>query len=312
MEPNRYRLRGPSLAQLGAQAVEKHGPTARIVSSERISATGVGRLLGRAYYEAEVEVGGEPAEAPGPLGEGRLLEPGSGSAGEEPDAQAAAGQDEVEDVVDIAPEMIEAAQAQTPATPSERLKVRGRLPAGEAEDEDFGRMMDDLWRALKDPGAAAPAPAGKGAAPIPMRGAGALVVVAGLGADASLGVRILDAGLDARTWDPGRFEGRPLHELRRELRQVRAQAVAYGVPVVAPVSLEFPRKGVRSGAAAPVVEEADQMWAAVDVRHKPDDVRMWLAVLAEHRAVDGIILLGTDQTLTPETGHQLGVPVYQS
>lgn len=126
-----------------------------------------------------------------------------------------------------------------------------------------------------------------------------------------LAARVLDTGPDARTWDPARFEGRPLHEMRRELRQARAQAVTFDVPVVAPVSLEFPRKGVRSGADAPVIEEADQLWAAVDVRHKPDDVRMWLSVLAEHRMVDGLVLLGAEQTLTPESGHQLGVPVYQ-
>lgn len=160
MEPNRYRLRGPSLAQLGAQAVEKHGPTARIVSSERISATGVGRLLGRAYYEAVVEVGGPAPEGAAPSPEPRLL-----TAGAAPE----------EDVVEISPEALEASAAEPAAepagaTPSERLRARGRLPAGEAEDEDFGRMMDDLWRALKEPGPAEAPAAGRGSAPIPMRG----------------------------------------------------------------------------------------------------------------------------------------------
>ncbi|WP_258935136.1 hypothetical protein [Nesterenkonia pannonica] len=48
-----------------------------------------------------------------------------------------------------------------------------------------------------------------------------------------------------------------------------------------------------------MIEEADQLWAAVDLRHKPDDVRVWLAVLAEHRTVDGVVLLAAEQTLTP-------------
>ncbi len=140
MEPSRYRLRGPSLAQLGAEAIRKYGPDARIVSSARISAGGWGRLVGRVYYEAEVEVAQAPEAANELQGPPQSVKPS---------AQGSA--DTAADVVLIRPEAVDAARDPGLQTPSQRLRARGRLESAEASDEHFSRMMDDLWRALKEP-----------------------------------------------------------------------------------------------------------------------------------------------------------------
>ncbi|WP_258935135.1 hypothetical protein [Nesterenkonia pannonica] len=75
-----------------------------------------------------------------------------------------------------------------------------------------------------------------------LRDAGALVVVAGMHGDAAAALQTLDAEGSARVWDPSRLRGQPLHAQRRELRQVRAQAVTADLPVMALTELEFPRR----------------------------------------------------------------------
>ncbi|GAA4920183.1 hypothetical protein [Nesterenkonia rhizosphaerae] len=327
MEQNRFRLRGSSLAQLGAQAVEQYGPSARIVATERISAGGVAGFFGRAYYEVTVEVSA-PGTAPGSqlgaaAGERKLLPPPPKKNFEahaerersQPGSTAAAGpsgtgtqaQNDDRDTVSLSSPMSLSSSVEAERfvesqgrLPSERMRERGLL---DDQDEDFARLMDDLWKALREPG-----PQQGPGAPVPLSAAGAVVVVAGLADHARLAGDQL--GLQqAVTWDASRHAEDSLHEVRRSLLLARAEAVAEQVPVLALVPLKFPRGQVRSGADAPVILEADQLWAAVDARRKPEDTRAWLSVLAEHRKVDGVLPLGVEETTSPESVRQLGLPV---
>ncbi|WP_218220595.1 hypothetical protein [Nesterenkonia sp. Act20] len=334
MEPNRYVLKGSSLAKLGVQALADYGPEARIVSAERVTRGGIGGFMAREHFEVVVEVPPprgqqSPALPPPPEADSRrrrrLREEAQErhSRGQQTQGQQAPGQ-------------------QTP----------GQQTDPEDLDEDFARMMDDLWLASRNPAGStetpaaelrkdagpdsvidsvawspvpAPAPPARvgdrtAAAPAPvppdlLRAPGTLIVLACLGADESGALAVLSGESGLQAWgDPvlltaSEHADKPLREAKQVLREARARAVALQVPVLATCPVRFPRPGVRSGAESPAILEADQLWAVVDLRRKPEDIRHWLAALEESRAIDGLVLTCADETLSPESGHQLGWPV---
>ncbi|GAA1871798.1 hypothetical protein GCM10009715_18350 [Paeniglutamicibacter psychrophenolicus] len=66
----RFQLEGPSLESIHAEAVAAHGPSARIVSAEKVTTGGFGRFLAKEHYEAIIEVPDENAP------DGRVMGPG--------------------------------------------------------------------------------------------------------------------------------------------------------------------------------------------------------------------------------------------
>jgi hypothetical protein len=56
VEPTRFRLEGASLKELNEQILREHGPSARIVSAERIILGGIGGFLAKSHFEAVIEV----------------------------------------------------------------------------------------------------------------------------------------------------------------------------------------------------------------------------------------------------------------
>ncbi|NUU31211.1 hypothetical protein [Arthrobacter sp. C9C5] len=54
--PNRYRLKGASLEEIRSKAEAQYGPSARIVSAERVISPGIAGLFAANRYEAVVEV----------------------------------------------------------------------------------------------------------------------------------------------------------------------------------------------------------------------------------------------------------------
>lgn len=339
MVQNRYRLRGTSLAELGARAVREYGPSARVVASERVSAKGLAGFFGGSVYEATVEVPEVPAlEPPRPSATGsaesRLVSsaPSAASPGVG-DTAARAGvvppgshtgrvrlpapRTTVGDEGDSV--MIRHAAPATPAMPSapsapvspRHAAPEGKDPAEQGaegeEDPDFSRLMEGLWKALRE-GDGEAAGAARTRAPAPLREAGALVVITGVSGCAEAAHQVTDLE-ECVVWQLEQHQGATLRDARRSLLHARAEAVARGVPVVAIAPVTFPRPGIRSGADHPVIGEADQLWATVDVRRKSEDTRRWLTSVAEHRMINGAVLVGTDETLTPDTGRRLGLPV---
>ncbi len=55
--PNRYRLKGSTLAEIRQKAELQYGPSARIVSAERVISPGIAGLFAGDHFEALVEVG---------------------------------------------------------------------------------------------------------------------------------------------------------------------------------------------------------------------------------------------------------------
>lgn len=329
MEPNRYVLKGRSLAQLGVQALADHGPEARIVSAERVTRGGIGGFMAREHFEVVVEVPAPRAQQSPPL-------------------PPAPGEDSRR-----RRRLREEAQERQSQGQLAQGQGQGQPAHPEDLDEDFARMMDELWLASRNPPDSAanpaaevredaapdslrdsrpaawspvpapapmaevgdrPATAPVAQAPEPLRAPGALIVLACMGADESAALATLNAESGLEAWgDPvllaaSDYADKPLREAKQVLREARARAVALQVPVLATCPVRFPRPEQRSGAESPAVLEADQLWAVVDLRRKPEDIRHWLAALEESRAIDGLVLTCADETLSPETGHQLGWP----
>lgn len=310
MEANRYVLKGKSLAKLGVQALAEYGPQARIVSAERVTRRGIGGFMAREHFEAIVEV---PRSVPAPT-----AEPSS----------------EQRDLLPPPPRPEADSRRRRRLLEEEKRQEAFTEPPQEVLDDGFARMMDDLWLASREspdtpqsaavlPVTASPPPAPpqdadahlRLTAPELLRAPGMLIVVACLG-DAE--ARALNAlaegpGLNAVA-DPlilaeADYRGKPLREARQALREARARAVAMEVPVIATCVIEFPRPGMRSGVESPVIAEADQLWAAVDLRHKTADTRHWLSALDQARPIDGLVLTWAEATMSPESGLELGWPV---
>ncbi|MBE1514389.1 hypothetical protein [Nesterenkonia halotolerans] len=336
MEPNRYVLKGRSLAKLGVQALADHGPEARIVSAERVTRGGIGGFMAREHFEVVVEVPApreqhSPSLPPPPEEDSRrrrrLREEAQDrqTRGQQAQGQAPGQQTHSEDLDEDFARMMDElwlASRNPPGSPAN--------PAAEVREETAPDPLTDsrpaVWSPIPDPApiagvgdrpATVPVPAGAPAAQAPevLRAPGSLIVLACLGADESAALEAIggDPGLEA--WgDPvllaaAEYAGKPLREAKQVLREARARAVALQVPVLATCPVQFPRPEQRSGAESPAFLEADQLWAVVDLRRKPEDIRHWLAALEESRAIDGLVLTCADETLSPETGHQLGWPV---
>ena len=80
--PNRYRLKGASLEEIRSKAEAQYGPSARIVSAERVISPGIAGLFAGDRYEAVVEVQprhdvvtGEVVPEADILTEGEIVEP---------------------------------------------------------------------------------------------------------------------------------------------------------------------------------------------------------------------------------------------
>lgn len=272
MAQNRYQLEGRSLPGILSEALRTHGHTARIVESEKVAAKGFLGVAGSPYYRATIEV----------------------DSGEKPD-----------EFTQIVEHMVD------PELEGDVTDIVAIHHQGIVEDEqpEFTHLIDDLRRSLRDPGSTALAAARNTAPPV-NREPGALVVVTGLGADADAAASKLALLPGAVRWDLDRFATKTLAETRRSLREAQADAVRQGVPVLAIAPLNFPRPDVRSGADHPVIEDAAQLWVGIDVSRKTEDTKRWLTMLAQSRMIDAVIPLNAENTLTPESGHAHGLPVF--
>ncbi|GAA1156571.1 hypothetical protein [Nesterenkonia sandarakina] len=347
MEPNRYVLKGRSLARLGAQALAEYGPQARIVSAERILQGGIGGFLAREHFEAVVEVPCDPRDTV--ISASGVIEAGPG---QERPASTGARSASPEGGVPA----VDSRRRRRALEQHRRQEVQGSHAQEEDLEEDFARMMDELWLASRQPSgtsappplspsprsagslqthAAIPAPpgaptpaatlgapavasAGSGEpaqAPSPLRAPGSLIVIACLGVDPAEALAAFTAAADLGTLgdpllvDGNDLAGRSLRDARQAVLAARAQAVATQVPVLATTALRFPSSTEQRAVAPPLVSESDQLWAAVDLRRKPEDLRHWLDLVDRSRPIDALLLTGAEETLSPETGHQLGWPV---
>lgn len=184
--PNRYRLKGASLEEIRSKAEAQYGPSARIVSAERVISPGIAGLFAANRYEAVVEVQpkhdvvtGEVVPDADILSEGEILE-----------RAAATTTDAPRDTVRDAPRRPEApASTRVASAPGHELQGdaiaallaeadaaeltlhRSGTPGVSTESPDFAELLDQLGSGLRPTSAGAgqpergrPATPGSGAA----------------------------------------------------------------------------------------------------------------------------------------------------
>ena len=183
--PNRYRLKGASLEEIRSKAEAQYGPSARIVSAERVISPGIVGLFAANRYEAVVEVQpkhdvvtGEVVPDADILSEGEILE-----------RAAATTTDAPRDTVRDAPRRPEApASTRVAAAPGHELQGdaiaallaeadaaeltlhRSASPGVSTESPDFAELLDQLGSGLR-PSVGAEQP-GPGQPAQPEEGAG--------------------------------------------------------------------------------------------------------------------------------------------
>ncbi|QCR43445.1 hypothetical protein C1N91_07675 [Curtobacterium sp. SGAir0471] len=327
MPPTRSLRSGPTLEAVRDALRAEFGAGARIVSAERVSTPGIGGLFRRTHVEAVVEVPDplDPPTARVAIADGPVTRIGIAALladAEAAEARIAAGDgtastraDAFASVLDgFAADGIGAGVTTAGGTtvsaprPSRHGTDPGRVDGAGARLQDVSAPVataaaDDTDRTggthpVAGPRAVdllvAPVHAVAPALPVPaVRSAdGDLVLLVGRPGDVDAA-----AGVFA-----GRYGLRPTDAAdRRAGILARAEGVRNGHALL----------GVSAWDDAATIEglAADQVWVVVDVGRKTEDSRAVVLAVAGRVSVAGVVAIGARETATPESVHQLGLPV---
>jgi hypothetical protein len=325
--PPRIVLRGKSLDALASQVRLEYGPRARIVSAERVTSGGFAGLFARRYVEVTVELperGRRAKTSPQDPG-GRVTPP--------PPAQRAFAPSPAQRV-GLAALLADAEDAEEAFAREETPPE----PAVSTRSEAFAEIMDDLAFNGVAPVAAevgadaSPASAGGGAsgslpvpeylaapttAPLPLApalldGPGDLVVLLGERPD----VVTLARAMAESTTGPraairvagSSADGRFVSVTdRRGALEARASGVELDRGTLVAIGWDAEAPGRIADVVAALA--ADQIWIAVDAGRKPADTERWIQSVTTLIEADGLVVSGWSGTTTPETVHELGLPV---
>ncbi|MGO4121317.1 hypothetical protein [Arthrobacter sp. YAF16] len=171
--PNRYRLKGASLEEIRSKAEAQYGPSARIVSAERVISPGIAGLFAANRYEAIVEVQpkhdvvtGEVVPDADILSEGEIVERAAATSAEAPrdNVREAPRRTETPPGTRIAAapahqlqgDAIAALLAEADA--AELTLHRTGTPGVSTESQDFAELLDQLGSGLRPTSAGAGQP----------------------------------------------------------------------------------------------------------------------------------------------------------
>ncbi|PZF59654.1 hypothetical protein DEJ23_01050 [Curtobacterium sp. MCSS17_008] len=317
MPPTRSLRKGPTLEAVRDAVRAEFGTGARIVSAERVTSPGVGGLFRRAHVEAVVEVPdpSDPPTARVAIADGPVTRVGIAALladAEAVEARIAAGDGTASTRADAFASVLDGFVADGIATsappPGRPVTDAGRVDGGGS------RLQDEPDRTGGTEPVTGPAPvvplvtslppapvlAAAPAAAVPVlptppavRSAdGDLVLLVGRPTDVDAA-----AGVFA-----GRYALRPTDAAdRRSGILARAEGVRNGYALL----------GVAAWDDAATAEglAADQVWVVVDVGRKTEDVRAMVVAVAGRVSVAGLVAIGVGETATPESVHQLGLPV---
>ncbi|MDQ1606433.1 MAG: hypothetical protein QOJ18_800 [Microbacteriaceae bacterium] len=279
--PRLLQLDGTSLEELKARVLAEHGSRARVISVETVTRGGIGGFFGSRHYEVTVELPDLPS--PTQLRDAHHLD--------------------VPTRIGIA-SLLEDADVQEAIVYNQ---VSSGFPVSTSSRE-FANIMDQLESAtIPTPvGARPPLPS-----PPLLSAPGDLVAIVGIG-DGPLTVATTMASIAgmAEVTVAGSLgtPGLSRVDSRRAAMVTRAHGVERGEPVF----LAFGLTGVGEDAATEAYELAalhpDQVWAVVDATRKPEDTAHWVEELAAVVALDAVAGTNHDNTLSPETINELGLP----
>lgn len=285
MAPQQYLLRGSSLEDVARQAVELYGREARIVSADRVLDGGLGGLLGRRHVEATVVVPEAAATILPPV------EPALPHA-----LGARAGIAALLDDADAFEDRLHGAAARPAGSP----------PVS-TEAEDFDALLERLRSEMDAP---------EERVPVLLDGPGDLVLVIGPGDTPFSVVRSMAAGR-SEAYSPASAGGPPGEQSVpewphladfRDATAARAHGVESATTVLAALRLQaFDRLSPQLGRAAAL--RPDQVWLAVDARHKAAETAEWVEAASAAFAVSALAVVGALETRTPQTVNSLGIPV---
>ncbi|WP_267422022.1 MULTISPECIES: hypothetical protein [unclassified Curtobacterium] len=326
MPPTRLQRSGATLDDVRDAVRAEFGAGARIIAAERVTSGGVGGLFRRAHVEATVEVL-EPDEVPtarvaiadGPatrIGIAALL-----ADADEAEARIASGDGTREARADAFASVLDgfAADGIAPAAPTGPVPVlaigpaTGPAPVAAPEALPFAPDPVSGSRPPLDAtpvllagrtGGAAPVhdlttrrgrralAAGRPPVPPVLSGDGDLVLLVGRGADVDAARAAFAARHDLRETDALDRRGGIL---------ARADGVRAGHALLGAVAWDD--HAALEGLAP------DQVWVVVDAGRKHEDSLVMVHAVAAVVPVAGVLAVGTRETTTPDSVHELGLPV---
>lgn len=283
---SRSTLRGTDLAALQAQVFEEYGPTARIVSAERVTQGGIGGMLARKYFEVTVETDDDD----------ELLRPASALVPAWPQNRVG-----IAALLDLA----EAAEDTPRALPT---------PPAPDTATDFDAVLARMASTTGLPAQQPVASETPGVVPIPDHSPGDLILVVGLGDDAlrvAHSLARIGIASDVRVGGILTVSASDPVVDRRSALGARAEAVNAGRAVIVAVGLSPDVDTMSSETLRALLGPlgSDWVWAVVDVSRKPQDTARWVDGLRGAVGVDALAVVGSEFTATPHTASMLNVPV---
>ena len=311
MSPSRYHVEADSVDALNARILDTYGPDAAVVATTVTTTGGLQGFFASRKFHATVEVAdGSPGDAhvfdlPQRAGIAALLDRADVADGADTPVGASAYRPAP--ARDSVPAPAPAPAAAT-AAPAADTAEQSRW-AVSTSTTDFAAILSDLTlnTASAVPAIRPPSPA----SPLPLSGAGDLVVVVGLGDDALAVAKAIAEGVGASVLRIAGLidrDGIDRVDDRRGAIAARAAGVRGGRGVV--VAFGLPRGGPTTASFDELASlNADQFWVAVDAGRKPEDSARWVRAVAEAVPVVAVMSWAPEETGTPHSVSQLGLPV---
>ncbi|NEN05201.1 hypothetical protein G3T36_04885 [Diaminobutyricibacter tongyongensis] len=308
------QLSAPTIDDLRQKVRDEHGPSARIVSAEKVIPRGIGRIRKPTYFEAVVELPDAPPSPPDVQ-----VDP----AARHGIASLLADAEDAEDADGMLRRTALPSPTGAPHTgPSHTGSPHSGSPhSGSQRTGSPHTGFDELMASLA--GFAAPPPPAASALPalLELEAArpsvavpvlpnvpGDLVAVVSAGQDA-LAVaqamcRVSGAG-ELRAAGGIKVRGRASLTDRRSALLARADGVEAGMVVFC----AFGAESSDDALAALGAIDPDQVWVVVDAGRKPDDTQRWVDRVATAVDIAALAVVGAASTATPQTVNSLGIPV---
>ncbi|MBG0740308.1 hypothetical protein IV500_13050 [Paeniglutamicibacter antarcticus] len=307
--PNRFQLRGESLEGIEWRLFNSHGSTARIISAEKVSEGGLGGFFARQFFEVVVEVDDGAAAPEGAAPEGAAQSPGEPGSRRAASAKAKKRTGQRGKSAGIPAEsgidaLLQDADDADGSFGSTQAAGEKEFPSVSTASDGFAALLADL--ATTVPAAATPVTPD---APVLLSGAGKVVMIVGLATDPMDIARSMSRVLKtAEIRTAGAIKAVSVDHVagRLGLAAARAAGAAGGRTVIVAFGLT-PGGHVPSAALSEV--GADQIWVVVDAARKQADTAVWVDRVGWAVAADALAVLGSMETLTPGTVHELGLPI---
>ncbi|MFJ3382985.1 MULTISPECIES: hypothetical protein [unclassified Curtobacterium] len=303
MPPTRLQRSAATLEAVREAVRAEFGPGARIVAAERVTSAGLGGLFRKAHVEATVEVHdqGDVPTARVAIADGPAKRAGIAALladAEEAEARIAASSGTSATRADAFASVLDGfvADGIAPAVPSRTEADPVPEPGGPAGG---GHGLQTGGPGGPAPVADVVSPRALGApaavrAPVPavLSADGDLVVLVGRAGDVDAAAGVFAARHGLRETDAADRRGGIL---------ARADGVRLGHALLGVATWDD--RATLDGLAP------DQVWVVVDAGRKHDDSLAMVHAVAGVVAVAGVLSIGGSETATPESVHELGLPV---